>query len=232
MHCTKCGAELTGNTRFCTKCGAPVATVQAAGVTPTAGVAPTMGAAPAAKADVKSMLKNPKAKIIIVAAAVVILAVILIASFAGRRSWKKTLDIFTDFASGRGSAESMMSIIPEEFIKAVAQDEGMTRKEMEAELRDEMEEVREDLEYEFGPNYKVVFDVVDTYEYSKAELRMLNEELYYGYGFSKKNTAKAAMEAKVEMACAGDGETYSGTEDITLIKIGRKWYISPTLGGF
>lgn len=220
MHCTKCGAELTGNTRFCTKCGAPAVTTSAAGAT-------------VVKSDKRSLLRSTKAKIIIAAIAVVVLlAIVLAAAFAGRRSWKKTVDIVEDFVSGRGNAESMLSIIPEEYTTEITRRGGMTRAEMEDYLREEMAAIHEDLASYYGPNYRVVFNISDKYKYSEAELRTLNEELYDSCYFSKKNTASAAMSVTIRMVCVGNGERDEDEENIILIKIGRKWYMSPTRGGF
>lgn len=222
MFCGKCGAKNDDSAVFCAECGnrfqaaAPVA--PAAPAAPTAPAAYAAPAAPAAATGSKPGFKFDNRMIgIIAVVGVAALALIITCFFIfGGRSYKATVkDYFK--AMETADAKLMMELLPDDMIKSIMKDEDMTKKEMTEELQDML-----DYMFRGADKIKITYEITDTEEVDKDDLKDLKEEYKDEYDIKVKD----AMIVEVEVTVKVDGEKTTEDVDLYLIKVGGSWYLA------
>lgn len=197
MFCKKCGEQMNGNSKFCPKCGTPVT------------------AMPVSNGEVV-MKPKPKKRIpyLAIGAGVLVIVVVCVAAsilFGG--GYKKTIAKFVE-ASEEGDVELMMSLLPAEYWY----ERGIDPDEVE----DMVERDFDDLEDSYGENWKIEYEITDVRDLSDSQIQSLEEELH------EIIDVKEAKEVKLGGWIYGDGNREERIDgEMTVIKVGRKWYISP-----
>lgn len=210
MFCGKCGAKNDDSAVFCAECGNRF---QAA-----APVAPADPAAPAAATGSKPGFKLDNRMIgIIAVVGVAVLALIITCFFIfGGRSYKAVVkDTFK--AIETADAKLMMELLPDEMIKSIMKDEDMTKKEMTEQLQDML-----DYMFRGADKIKITYEITDTEEVDKDDLKDLKEEYKDEYDIKVKD----AMIVEVEVTVKVDGEKTTEDMDLYLIKVGGSWYLA------
>lgn len=208
MFCGKCGAKNDDSAVFCAECGNRF---QAA-----APVAPADPAAPAAATGSKPGFKLDNRMIgIIAVVGVAVLALIITCFFIfGGRSYK---DVVKDYfkAIEKADAKLMIELLPDDLIKSIMKEEDMTKKEMTEDLQDELDDI-----HEYYDKVKISYEITDTEEFDKDDLKDLKKE-YKEYDVKVKD----AMFVEVEVTLEFDGRDITNTMELTLIKVGGSWYL-------
>lgn len=213
MFCGKCGTKNADNATFCAGCGAKINVNQSA----KSGTAITVSA------------NNKERKIGIIAVAFIVVAIaVLVFVVFGGRSYKTTVNRFID-AQFEGDAKAIFELIPETMIDFILEEEGYDRDELD-ELIDEVnEEIQDQLDYiekYLGEDWEVSYEILSAENLDGEELDELKENYE---DIDVKVSAAKTVEVKV-MIKAGETEN-SNTLDISVIKVGRSWYLDPETMG-
>lgn len=209
MFCGKCGAQNLDNASFCMECGAPLNGAPAA--SPGAGTTRTNQAAG----------KRNRMIGIAAVAVIAIVAVIAAVSLFGGRGYKRTVNkLIKAFFAADG--KTIVSLIPDEVVKAVCEEEDITKKEF---IEDLTEDLKDSLEYmdRYYDDWSYSYEVTETEDYSSKALRSLEEE--YEYAFDADVEMKAAKAITVEITMTADDDTETDNLHIVVIKVGNSWYV-------
>jgi len=234
MFCGKCGTQIPDGAAFCPVCNNPVSknfTVEKPVVTKEAVTeVPTEEAA-----DVKAPAKKASTKVIVgltVAVAAVVLAVILICIFAGGVT-NDPADVATGFfeAVSDGDVENMLQFFPDKFIDAVIE------KDYDGDRQTFLEEGKKSLSangmISEGIGISISFEVGEINEPDEDERKEcidgLTKALKEGYDLELDISDVLIIDVKMYITTTFMGQEMNNTmqEDIELVKIGKKWYVSP-----
>lgn len=200
MFCRSCGAQNKDDAAFCLSCGAPLSSTGAEASVPA----------------VARQAKKPNVMVIGIAAVAVVVIVALVMLMGGRSE----KDVIKKLVKGinKGDAKSIVALIPDEVIE----ESGMTKKKMTNNLEDSLDEMRDEFD-DMYDKWSISYKILDSEDYSKKELKNLNEryEDYYDVDID----IKAAKTMNVKLTAKLDDDTESNTVDLIVIKVGRSWYL-------
>ncbi len=211
MFCKNCGAELKEGARFCDKCGAQ----QSAAVqqkAPAAGGNPGGGAQGASK--------NNNLILIVGCVAVLAVVILLVSLLFGGGSYKKPIKRLMAGIQ-KEDPEKVMDAFPEEMIDEITDMQNATKRELGNELIDTF---RSMLDLDKGDKLKISYKITDTAKYDRDELEDLRDDLDSYYDIDAKDI-KAAKEVDVEIKLKSGKDKEESEDTLTVVKIGRKWYI-------
>lgn len=243
MFCTKCGAQNASGARFCGKCGAPLGSADngygapqqsAAGnaygaprqsaAAGNAYGAPYQPAAPAGYAGNPRPARpaapagSGKGKLIAIAVAALVVLGLLgcwIFGVFGGGSYEDVVDDFIE-AIFDGDAKGVVDCLPDQVMDYLAEEEGVSKRELTEELQDGLDEI-----FEYMPSgLKVSHKIVYTEDVYGEDLRDLKEE-YEEIGIR----VTAAKCVEVEMIASYMGMSESTEVELYVVEIGGSWYI-------
>lgn len=214
MFCGKCGTKNADDAQFCTGCGAKLNGEQLVKNSTTVAV--------------NSNDKNRKVGMIAVAVIAVVVIALIIALFGGR-SYKATVEKFVN-AQFDADAEAIFELIPEKMITYVLEEEGYDDDELDEfieEGNEELQDQLDDIERYLGEDWTVSHEILTVEDVTGDELDDLKDD-YEDIDIK----VSAAKTVEVELTVkAGETET-SDSLDISLIKVGRSWYLDlQSMGG-
>lgn len=257
MFCKNCGAENYDGARFCVGCGAdltpapaqpvyeqpvyeqPVYQAPVQEAQPNAGFEQTLnnvkdGAADAfnkaadfGKNYMEEAKKDKKKLIIPVVAIVAVLAIIigLIAGLGG--GYKTALNNYMKILNGKATQGNIKNMYPKEYWEEMDEDP----KDFYEEYKDSYEDMLEEMEEEYGKNVKFSYKITDKDKMDKDDLKDLASNLHDSWGVKKKSV-KAAYELELELIVKGREDKEEIETEVTVVKIGSKWYVLGGLGMF
>jgi predicted nucleic acid-binding Zn-ribbon protein len=207
MFCGKCGAKNDDNAEFCTSCGAKLKKY-----------------VPGAESTVSVSYQNDKKHrggiiaALIAVAAVIILGVVLF----GGRGYKTTIKKYAD-ATFDADAGAIFDLIPDKVV-----DYEMEQDEVDSDdLKDTVDEANEMLQDQldsidsyFGEGWKVTYKILDVENIRGDDLDEI-KDAYKDAGVR----VSAAKQVKVEFTVKKDETENSNSMDVSLIKVGRSWYL-------
>lgn len=207
MFCGKCGTKNADGATFCTGCGAKLNGEQTAKSGTSIAVNPND--------------KNRKVGIIAVAVVAVIISGLIIALFGGR-SYKATVEKFVN-AQFDADAEAIVELIPEKMIVYALEEEGYDDDEIDKLIDEANEELQDQLDYidkYLGEGWTVSYKILDVEDVTGDDLDDLKDD-YEDIDIK----VAAAKTVEVELTVkAGETES-SNSLDISVIKVGRSWYL-------
>ena len=213
MFCKYCGEQTPDNAVFCKKCGGKLI-------------------------DEKKIERNNERLVmnsstrhktgfkirpsIVVIVAVVLVLIIALSQLLGGRNYKKTVDIFFE-AVLDGDGKEILKTLPDEMIEYLMEEEGFdSREEAEEELEDSIGNPKELLDNAYGDDWTYKYEIVNAEEYSSDELETLKETYQEEIPDIKiKDAKKVTLKLTIEAEEIGE---QSNTIDLSVIKIGKKWY--------
>lgn len=204
MFCTNCGNKMDSDALFCVNCG--------------------KGCQFDGNMELPKFNKQMSRKWIVCILVILMVLAILIAFICFYRrntSYKACLDKYfkaIETADGRLWRE----VIADEYIVDLIDDWGYTEEYLLETYQESLEEGLEDLVKEVGPNIKITYEIIYTYEPTKLELADLNEWMEDD-GFENGEIKDAIV---VNCNYRISGKFASGTKNTTLllIKVHGKWY--------
>ena len=209
MFCEKCGASLEEGTLFCTSCGAKVGEAAPA-------------AAPEAPAKKKGLKPNNKLIGLIAGGVAALAVIILLVSLIFGRSAKATAKQAVK-ATLKGDGKAIVNLLHKEMLEAYEDQLDMDKDDLIDQANDALEEELEELDDEIDDKWKVTYKVTKVKELSKKEVKELNESLEDND--IDLEVSKAA-EVRLELTLKVDGEKEKDKIDISVIKVGGKWYLA------
>lgn len=211
MYCGKCGAQNPDNVNFCNVCGAPM------------GAAPTgqQAAVPSSRGRKASQKRNRQIGMITTAIAVVLILVLTISLFGGR-SYRQVAMQFMD-ASLAGDGETLIGLLPEEYVEQILEDSGYTRERYVKELSRQSTKSLQDLISDYV-DMDYSYEVTGAQNLPKEELKDKNED-YKEYGLKISAGKTVVMEMKISGELYGEEYSFSQAVKIPVIKCGGEWYL-------
>lgn len=207
MFCGKCGVKNADDATVCTGCGAKL-----------------NGGKAASTGD-----KNRKIGMIAVAVAAVIVIALIIGLFGGR-GYKATVEKFVD-AQFAADAEAIFKLLPDEVVSYALEEEGYDDDELDEFIEEGNEELQDQLDYierYLGEGWTVSYEILTVEDVTGDDLDDLKDEYE---DMDVKVSAAKTVEVELTVT-AGETET-SNSLDISVIKVGRSWYLDiATMGGF
>lgn len=209
MFCGKCGVKNADDATFCTGCGAKL-----------------NGGTPKKES---SGDQNRKIGMIAVAVAAVAVIALVIGLFGGR-SYKATVDKFFE-AQFAADAEAIFELLPEKVVSYALEEEGYDDDELDEMIEEMDEDLQDELDYierYLGEGWTVSYEILTVEDVSGDDLDDLKDE-YEDLDVK----VSAAKTVEIEMTIvAGETET-SNSMDVSVIKVGRSWYLdAASMGGF
>ena len=181
---------------------------------PAASVAP---AAPAKK-------KLSKKTMIIggIVAAVAVVAIVLYFVLGGAAATPQAaLDNY--IAVYNGDTSKLEAMAPAEYWEYCAEEEGVSKKALLAELKEEVAENAESMKDEYGKNYKVTGKIMAEDEMDKSTLNKIKEALSE-YGIEEQDV-KEGQELTVKLTLKHSEGSEDATRSLSAVKIGSSWYL-------
>ena len=207
MFCGKCGAKNQDNAEFCSNCGAKLNKA----VKPNTAAVSLPG-----KND-----KNRKVGIIAVAAAAVVIILLGIFLFGGR-SYKATIKKYIN-ATFDADGEELFSLIPDKMVDYMLEQDGYDRRDLDDiydQIDDELEDQIDSLDSYLGEGWKADYEILFAEDIKGDEL----DDIKDSYEDADVKVS-AAKEVEVEFTVTMDETEITNSMDVSLIKVGRSWYL-------
>lgn len=202
MFCGKCGTKNEDNAEFCRNCGAKLKN----------STITTM-----------STQDDKNRKVGMIAVAIAAVAIIILGIFLfGGRSYKSTVKKFVD-AQFDGNAEVIFDLLPKKIIDYALEQEGYDSDDLDeliADANEELQEQMDSLDSYLGEGWEVSYEILDDVNVNGDDL----EDIKDGYEDADIKVS-AAKNVEIEVTVTAGETESSNTQDISLIKVGRSWYI-------
>ena len=231
MFCTKCGAQNASGARFCGKCGTPLGSAdngygapQQSAPAGNAYGAPYQPAAPAGytgnprPARPAAPAGSGKGKLIAIAVAALVVVALLGCWIFGVFGGGGYEDVVDDFIESifDGDAKGVVDCLPDDVMDYVAEEEGMSKRELIEELQYGLDEI-----FGYMPSgVEITHKILYAEDINGDELRYLKEN-YEEIGAK----VTAAKYVEVEMTVSYMGMSESTEMELRVVEIGGSWYI-------
>lgn len=204
MFCGKCGAKNADGAAFCSACGAKL----------------NGGHETKRSSSIAVNTNNQNRKVGIIAVTVVAIAVIgLVIALVGGRGYRATVEKFVN-ATFAADAEAIVELIPESIIDYGLEEDGYDEDELIEAFNEELQDQLDYIERYLGEDWTVSHKILTVEDITGDDLDDLKDE-YKDIDIK----VSAAKPVEVELTVkAGETET-SNSIDISLIKVGRSWYL-------
>lgn len=162
------------------------------------------------------------------AAAIAIVLFVLFTSilnFSGERTYSAALGRYTNILA-YGGGENLIDLMHPDYVDYIIR-EGYcsSRGELKRELHDETAYSVSDFRDSYGYDYKMDFQVTDTYFYDRVDLDYLNDQLLYDYGFRSRATEAVTVYYDVYISSSTTID-YESTY-FEAMRVDGRWYIVP-----
>ena len=207
MFCGKCGAENQDNAEFCTNCGTKL----------NKGVKTNTVAVSLPNKN----NKDRKVGMIAVAAAAIIIIILGIFLFGGR-SYKATIKKYVNATFDADAAE-LFSLIPKNMVDYMLEEDGYDRGDLDDlfdQINDELEDQMDSLDSYLGEGWKADYEILFAEDIKGGDL----DDIKDSYEDADVKVS-AAKEVEVEITVMLDETEISNSMDVSLIKVGRSWYL-------
>ena len=223
MFCGKCGTQNPDTAAFCKNCGTRLNGQQKpAAQRPSKTMVTTQPRFQSQRTAPKNKrIQDKQVGMIAVAAFAAVVLLLAIALFGGR-SYKSTVKQFFN-ATFEADAKTLMKLIPDDVMDYALEESGYDKDE----LNEMIEDIEDDLQDEIssikrylGDDWDVSYKILSTEDIKGSSLKQI-KKTYADIGVK----VSAAKDVEVEMTIKA-GETEMGnTITISLIKVGRSWYV-------
>lgn len=213
MFCNRCGSPVNDGDRVCAKCGAPIQMVSQEPVTDNSMIYNM--------SQTGNELQDKKNKIIGMSAvgAAALIVIIIAVALLGGRSYKKTVKQLMACVFDTYNAKTFISLFNENMLEA---ESGYSKDNIKEQADETMEMLESSVEKSTGGIKKYSYKIVENEKYDKEDLNEIKELCSKKYDI--KVSSARDVELTSEVKCKnGDEENFNF--EVTLIKVGRSWYI-------
>lgn len=217
--CSNCGSEMKEGSVFCSNCGTKTADSLQQATGNTQGMPNYTSNS---YTGVSQQMNKPNNNKIIgmavvgVAALAVLFIVFKLFGAITTPGYEKPIKYVCEGIE-KGSFKTMMKAFPEYITDQLEDRYG-------EDLDDQMDDLVESLEDEYGKRVKVSYKITDKDKLDKDDIEDLEDRIKYNY--DEKVKIKEAYELEVSMKIKGSEDKDEDETDVTVIKIGSKWYLS------
>lgn len=207
MFCGKCGSKNTDDAEFCTNCGAKLNKTTQSKVS--------------AVSITGQNEKNRKVGMIAVAVAAVLVVLLGVFLFGGR-SYKATIEKFVD-AQFDADAKAIFDLMPEKMIDYALEQDGYDSDDLNDLIDDTSEDLQDQLDSldsYLGEGWKVTYEIVDEEDVKGDDL----DDIKDAYEDADVKVS-AAKNVELELTVTADETESSNSLDVSVIKVGRSWYL-------
>ena len=247
--CNNCGCVIDENTRFCPQCGTaaietpapaaveetPVAPVEEPAAAPAASEPQRKKAyyyaAPSAKASPTKKKFNPKKLITILVSVLVIVGIgfgtfFLLDTFGllGNFTYKGAMKLYFDCINN-ADVSKMEDMAPEAYWGYLEDKYDCDFDELQKSMEEDLEYTRQDLEEEYGEDYKFKYKIKSKSEVSTSRLKKIAKALKESYDIKASSVTKG-YKLKVDFIISGSEGDDDDTSTIYVLKISGKWYLT------
>ena len=245
--CTNCGSILDDNAMFCPNCGAVDGQSNeetAPAPAPVNDDPFSYGGAPSYTEDAPAYVEeqpqekaNPLKGITdklgdmknLIIGAVAAIAVIFLCVLLFGSNPNKAIKNYE--AVMNGNAGKVTSLAPGAYWKYVKDEEDVTKSDVKKEFKDQWEDLKEEMEDQYGKNVKIKIKVTDKKKMSKKDLEEIAEKIEDNYEIDEKKV-KAGWEMECEMTIKGREDDDEVENTLYVVKISGKWYVVSPYGSF
>ena len=149
---------------------------------------------------------------------VIILAIVLLSG----GGYKAPIDNYIAVCF-KGNANKIKSLAPNAYWEWYEEEYDEDVNDLIDEFKDEWDDMKDELEDEYGKNVRVTYKIEKTKDLSDKKVEKIAEALDEQYDIDEKSV-KAAKELDVEMTIKGSEDDDDTDMEITVVKIGSKWY--------
>ena len=170
--------------------------------------------------------KKPSKKALIiggVVAAVAVVAIILFIVLGGGAASSPQAALDNYLAVYNGDTSKLEAMAPAEYWEYGAREEGVSKKELLAEMKEEIAENAEEMKEEYGKNFKITGKIMAEDDLDKDTVKKIAEALSE-YGI-KSSSVKAGKELTVKLTLKSSEGNKDQTGSLTAIQIGSSWYL-------
>lgn len=214
--CNNCGSQLEDQSTFCPNCGTACEASEAPAGGNVVDKVTGMGKDYVAKAKTNKMLI-----IIPIVAVVVILGIIL--AFALIPTYKTPIKNYFAMQAGKASEGKVKGMLPEEVWKYL-DDQDISQKDVLKGYKKWAEDQKDELEDEYGKNFKISYKWTDKDEITGKELTKIKDAITGKYEKIKNKDIKKAYEVDLEVTIKGSEDDDEDESTMTVVQIGGKWY--------
>lgn len=207
MFCGKCGAKNADNVEFCTNCGAKL----------------NKGTVPKTTVAAVTNQNDKNRKVGMIAVGVAAVAVVILGIFLfGGRSYKATIEKFVD-AQFDANAEAIFDLMPAKMIDYALEQDGYDSDDLDDLIDDANEDLQDQLDSldrYLGEEWKVTYEIVDEENVKGDDL----DDIKDAYEDADVKVS-AAKNIEIELTVTADETESSNSLDVSVIKVGRSWYL-------
>lgn len=213
MFCSQCGEKLGENEKFCHKCGTPVYRRESIKMDETDSRSQKVHKSSAAR-------KGNKKRIGILAGAVVcVICIFTVIRLVGNGNYKTPVKVLMAGIEKQDLQQAMSVFFPEEVEKQLGVDMDGVVDILENSMLKELTE-----ELGVGEDFSIDYKITDVEQCEKDDIKEMED--CYNDMLQTNIQFKDAKELEIEIVISGDGEKEENIEDVTVIKVGNKWYFN------
>lgn len=224
MYCGKCGNQNPDGATFCSNCGAPLsqasnskpASISGSAVRSSFGTASTV------------VKKTNPLPLFIGAGVVIVLIIILVATFTGGRSYKKTIDQMLS-ASFSADMDKVLDLIPSKVLENGLESAGYTQQDLDSIIVQGEQEIRDSLDSAlgiWGDNWEYSYTISNETDLDGTELDQIKDS----YASLDVNVS-AAKTVDIEITVTAGELENTESMSLPLIKVGKSWYMDALSAG-
>ena len=208
MFCGNCGKQIPDQSAFCPGCGSAVMQENS---------------------SVNGKNVDHKKVGIIAVVATVLLVFLLGSLLFGRRSEEKVIKEYVK-ASCEGDAKTIWKLLPKDIQDVVIEEAGSylniyTEKEFIEYAEATLESTLDQIDETIGKGWKYTYEITDESSYDKMDVIEYNQDYREMGATNFKASQVKDVDIKISVESADGSFSNERTMSVTLVKIGRSWYI-------
>jgi hypothetical protein len=158
-----------------------------------------------------------------VAAVALIAVIVLLISLIFGGGYKSAIDNYID-VQFHGKAGKIDDLAPKAYWDWYEDEEDESIKDIKEDYEDNWDDRKDALEDEYGKRIRTSYKVKDKDKLSKKKIELIAEALNDQYDIREKSVKKG-YEVEIELKVKGSEDDEEEDVDLTVIKIGSKWYL-------
>ncbi len=150
---------------------------------------------------------------------ILVIAIVLLCIFSGK-GYEEVVGKYIEY-SFEGKTEQIFDLMPEEVVEAAAKEGGMTVSQMKSYFKKMGESTMTSLNDAMGAGWTYSYEITGSEKITGSELDAIKDE------FQEVDLkVSRAVEVEVEVSLTGSKQTQSEEINVTVVKIGNKWYLA------